>query len=53
MKATGLLSADQLELVFINLDELISANAHFTDKLQVAMAAAAVHGNTTLVYRDR
>ncbi|XP_041374629.1 rho guanine nucleotide exchange factor 38-like [Gigantopelta aegis] len=40
MKATGLLSVEQLEMVFINLEELINVNAQFTEKLQCAVSAS-------------
>lgn len=41
MQTTGLLNADQLEMVFINLEELISSNSQFTEKLRSALLKAA------------
>ncbi|KAK7507218.1 hypothetical protein BaRGS_00001153 [Batillaria attramentaria] len=41
MQTTGLLSAEQLETVFVNLEELIAINAQLTDKLRAALHKAA------------
>ena len=41
MQSTGLLTSEQLDTVFINLDELISVNTQLTEKLRAALHHAA------------
>ncbi|XP_069108152.1 phosphatidylinositol 3,4,5-trisphosphate-dependent Rac exchanger 1 protein-like [Argopecten irradians] len=40
MKTNGLLSSDQVEAIFLNLEQLIQANTQFTAKLDVALQDA-------------
>ena len=42
MQTTGLLTAEQLETVFINLDDLITINTQLTEKLRSALHNAAI-----------
>ncbi|XP_033728316.1 uncharacterized protein LOC117317583 [Pecten maximus] len=41
MKTNGLLSSEQVEAIFLNLEQLINANAQFTAKLDVALQDAS------------
>ncbi|GIX70544.1 myosin-M heavy chain [Caerostris extrusa] len=45
MEIAGLLAKDQLQTIFLNLDELISANTKFSEKLQDALDIAMEHGD--------
>ncbi|XP_035216680.1 rhoGEF domain-containing protein gxcJ-like [Stegodyphus dumicola] len=45
MEIAGLLAKDQLLSIFLNLDELISANTKFSEKLQDALDIATEHGD--------
>ncbi|XP_074598647.1 uncharacterized protein LOC141853263 [Brevipalpus obovatus] len=45
MEVAGLLSKDQIQGVFINLDELISVNSKFSEKLQDAIDIATEQGD--------
>ncbi|GFQ73779.1 myosin-M heavy chain [Trichonephila clavata] len=45
MEIAGLLAKDQLLSIFLNLDELISANTKFAEKLQDALDIAMEHGD--------
>ncbi|XP_055926713.1 uncharacterized protein LOC129958327 [Argiope bruennichi] len=45
MEIAGLLARDQLVSIFLNLDELISANTKFSEKLQDALDIAMEHGD--------
>ena len=58
MKNNGLLSSDQLEAIFLNLEELIHVNTQFTDRLQTAVDLALKHGDEVrsvrmFVFSDR
>lgn len=45
MKNNGLLSCEQLDVIFQNLEELIDVNKQFTDRLQQTVEAAIVAGD--------
>ena len=48
MKTAGLLNADQLNVVFSNVDELIDVNDHFADILQDALESANEQGDEVM-----
>lgn len=41
MQTTGLLTSEQLDTVFVNLDDLITINSQLTEKLRAAFHKAA------------
>lgn len=45
MKNNGLLTCEQLDVIFQNLEELIDVNKQFTDRLQQTVEAAIVAGD--------
>ena len=45
MKNNGLLTCEQLDVIFQNLEELIDVNKQFTDRLQQAVDAAINAGD--------
>ena len=45
MKNNGLLTCEQLDVIFQNLEELIEVNKQFTDRLQQAVDAAINAGD--------
>lgn len=45
MKNNGLLTCEQLDVIFQNLEELIEVNKQFTDRLQQTVEAAIVAGD--------
>lgn len=45
MEVAGLLTKEQLNGIFLNLDELISVNASFAEKLKDAIDIAAEQGD--------
>lgn len=45
MKNNGLLTCEQLDVIFQNLEELIDVNKQFTDRLQQTIEAAIVAGD--------
>lgn len=48
MKNNGLLTCEQLDVIFQNLEELIEVNKQFTDRLQQTVEAAIVAGDELL-----
>ncbi|KAK3083377.1 hypothetical protein FSP39_021073 [Pinctada imbricata] len=48
MKNNGLLSSEQLEAIFLNLDELLHVNTQFTDRLEAAVDLAVERGDENL-----
>lgn len=48
MKNNGLLTCEQLDVIFQNLEELIDVNKQFTDRLQQTVEAAIVAGDELL-----
>lgn len=45
MEIAGLLAKDQLQSIFLNLDELTAVNTKFSEKLQDALDIAMEHGD--------
>lgn len=45
MKNNGLLTCEQLDVIFQNLEELMDVNKQFTDRLQQTVEAAIVAGD--------
>ncbi|XP_060075775.1 mucin-17-like [Ylistrum balloti] len=45
MKTNGLLSSDQVEAIFLNLEQLINTNAQFTARLDTALQDAVTNGD--------
>jgi len=46
MKTAGLLTSDQVDSVFLNLEELINNNNEFTSRISTAIQAAITRGDT-------
>lgn len=45
MEIAGLLAKEQLQSIFLNLDELTAVNTKFSEKLQDALDIAMEHGD--------
>lgn len=53
MQVAGLLSKEQLESIFLNIDELIRVNSKFSERLQDALDIATEQGDEVIKLRSQ